>query len=85
MAFSIAIDKRLSAGHRRGMIFSITDAQSAGSNGKTELRKARRIMATNTTDNADTFKEKEVVATEGTVVLTPVTDDDDGKMMVLGW
>lgn len=85
MAFSIALDKRLSFGNEKGMIFTVTDVQSTGNNAKTELRKVISVMATNTTDNADTMREREVVATEGTVTLTSGTNDDDGKMLTLGW
>ena len=85
MAFSISLDKRISVGHRKGKIFTVTDVQSTGSTGATEMRKVTRVMAVNTTDNVDTFKEKEVAATEGSVIMTSGTNDDDGKMMVLGW
>ena len=85
MAFSLSLDRRISVGARKGMVFTVTDAQTTGSTGKTELRKCTRYMAVNTTDNADHFKELEVVATQGSIVLTSGTADDDGKLMVLGF
>ena len=85
MVFSVSVDKRLSFGNQKGKIFTVTDAQAAGSDAKTELRKIMTVLATNSTDNADTMREREKSGTEGTVTLTPGTNDDDGKMMALGF
>ena len=81
MAFSAVLHDRISFGNLKGRVFKITDAQSAGSSFDSGLMRARFVRAVNQTDGTDTFKES---ISGSTVTLTPVTDDDDGYVLVVG-
>jgi hypothetical protein len=81
MVFSVQLVDRIHFGNLRGRVYKLTDAQSAGSSFNPGLARIRFVRGVNQSDGADTFKEAH---TSTVVTVTPVTDDDDGYILVAG-
>ena len=89
MAFSMTLVDRISFGNQKLRIYTITDAQSAGSTHTMDgFDTVHAVKATNNTDSTDTFKESvgahSAASTKNQVTFTPGTNDDDGHAWIWG-
>lgn len=91
MAFSYSLVSRGVMGNKKYKSYDLTNVQTDGTSIiDTGLANIQGLTATNTTDNADTFKAKKNTTTAGAtkygfVQLTSVTANDDGHLVVWGY
>jgi len=93
MAFSMALVDRICFGNLKMRVYTVTDAQSTGSTFKVDgFDTVWAVRGINNTDSSDTFGEKpgdgtshlDSQSARNTVILTPVTDNDDGICAIWG-